>query len=254
MKTFISVIALFGIVLAATADTALLPAVSKDSFQQKPTEGISVLGDWQVSHPHWNGSLTIRADGTFARPHGDGGRWVLGGDPDRPLLILRWNAWGTESVAMMTPDYLRGGSENNGMELRRLRPGTAPAGEMSGLKQNLTAQFPHSDNLLQAIRKPANQQREFIKTQADKLAQSRVPTPEAARELANQAFIKKPGMDAREGTRVVGLYRAGRGIKDFAKERDLVWEVQVCRVGSGISGIIWISTTTKKAKVLFPEK
>lgn len=107
-----------------------------------------------------------------------------------------------------------------------------------------------SDNLLTSVVEA--QDEIYIKEQIQKLAKSQVPHAEDAQSLALEAFQKMPGLDARENWRTTGLFRAGRDVKDFAKEGDLVWEVRISRSGSGVSGIIWVSTTTKKAKVLFP--
>jgi hypothetical protein len=113
--------------------------------------------------------------------------------------------------------------------------------------------IPYADNLLEAVSKPSEQQDAFIKEEAAKLAKSQVPTQDAAVKLAVASFLKSPGLDDRETLpRVVGLYRIGRDVTDFAKTGDLVWELRVSRMASGVSGVIWVSTTTKQAKVLFP--
>jgi hypothetical protein len=106
--------------------------------------------------------------------------------------------------------------------------------------------------LLEAVGKPSDQHDDFIKNEAEKLAKSHVPSADDARKLALAAFLKKPGLDARENLQVTGLYRIGRDVTDFAKEGDLVWEIHISRVVSGISGVVWVSTTTKNVKVLFP--
>jgi hypothetical protein len=112
---------------------------------------------------------------------------------------------------------------------------------------------PYADNLLDAVSKPSDQQDAFIKEEAAKLAKSQVPTADEAAKLAIAAFLKEPGLDARETwPRAAGLYRIGRDVTDFAKAGDLVWEVRVSRMVSGVSGVIWVSTTTKSVKVLFP--
>ena len=112
--------------------------------------------------------------------------------------------------------------------------------------------IPYADNLRDGVGKPAGQQDDFTKKEAEKLAKSQVPTSEEASKLALAAFVKQPGLDARESWRVVGLYRIGRDVTDFAKAEDLVWEIRITRMGEGVSGIVWVSTTTKSAKVLFP--
>lgn len=111
------------------------------------------------------------------------------------------------------------------------------------------------DNLLAAVSKPTDQQDAVIKVVVRKLTKSRVPTREGAEKLALEAFLKKPGLGASEKLKVVGLFFIGRELPDFAKEGDLVWEIRVMRFGNGgdfISGVIWVSATTRMTKVLFP--
>src|SRR5262245_44326713 len=83
----------------------------------------------------------------------------------------------------------------------------------------------YADNLRDAVSRPSDQQDEFAKQEAEKLAKSQVPTPDEAEKLALGAFLKERGLDARENSRVAGLYRIGRDVRDFAKAGDLVWEV-----------------------------
>lgn len=111
----------------------------------------------------------------------------------------------------------------------------------------------YSDNLLEAVRNPSEQQNVFIKQEAAKLAKSQVPTAELAVNLAVNAYLKKPGLDAQETLpKVTGLFRVGRDVADFAKAGDLFWEIRITRSSEGVSGVIWVSTTTKSVKVLFP--
>jgi hypothetical protein len=112
----------------------------------------------------------------------------------------------------------------------------------------------YADNLLDAVSKPTDQQDVFIKGEAQKLAKSQVPTREDALKLALGVFGSKPGLDALETWRVTGLYRIGRDAGKFTKAGDLVWEIRITRMGNnpGVSGVIWVSTTTKSVKILFP--
>jgi len=116
------------------------------------------------------------------------------------------------------------------------------------------ADDPSGKDLLKAISKPRNQQDEFTRKAAEKLEKSRVPTAKKAESLALGAFIPSPGLDAREKLDVAGLYHVGRDVPQFAKEGDLFWEVRITRLGSGLSGIVWVSTTTGAARVLFPPR
>jgi len=110
-----------------------------------------------------------------------------------------------------------------------------------------------TDNLRDAVSKPPDQQDALIKEEAAKLAKSQVPAADEAEKLALGALLKKPGLDMRETLpRVVGLYRIGKDVTNFANAGDLVWELHITRPDAGVSGVVWVSTTTKSAKVLFP--
>ncbi len=92
------------------------PAQSTPSVLEKSVAGkdgavpFSVAGDWNVTHPDWKSpnTITIHPDGTFTVLHGTSGKWILSADGGTPLLVLRWEMWGTESLAMITPDHFRG--------------------------------------------------------------------------------------------------------------------------------------------------
>ncbi len=111
---------------------------------------------------------------------------------------------------------------------------------------------PIPDNLLDTVSKPPAQQDPFSKALAERLAKSLVPTRGDAEKLAIAAYLHRPGLDALEGERVAGLYCIGRDVPHFASKGDLVWEVHVRRLQTDLSGVIWVSTTTKAARVLFP--
>jgi hypothetical protein len=110
----------------------------------------------------------------------------------------------------------------------------------------------YDDNFMNAVKKPAAVQDWFTKEMAQKLAKSVVRTPEEAEKLALSAFIKKPGLDAREGWRATGLYLIGRDVAGFAAAGELVWEVRVARAGAGVSGLMWVSAKSKAVRLLFP--
>jgi hypothetical protein len=112
--------------------------------------------------------------------------------------------------------------------------------------------YPSASNLLVEVLKPSADQNDFIQVLTAKLAKSLVPTRQIASELAERAVFKQTGLDARDHLPVVGLFRVGRDIPDFAKAEDLVWEVHLTRGRIGVANVIWVSTTTKVAKTLFP--
>ncbi len=92
----------------------------------------SVVGEWRATHPFWADMLILRTDGSFhTEQHGMAGKWTLSAEAGTPLLILRWDRWGTESLLMVGPDHFRGQIEiGKFMDMRR---GEEPAkAETSG--------------------------------------------------------------------------------------------------------------------------
>lgn len=79
----------------------------------------ALVGTYRARHPHWSGSVTLRADGSYARENGDPGTWSF----DGRVLTLAWQNWGAERLTD------RGGgryvAESNGFEL--MRDGSPPA-------------------------------------------------------------------------------------------------------------------------------
>ncbi len=53
-----------------------------------------VAGTYRAQHPHWGGTVTLNADGTFARDNGDPGTWEC----DGTALTLHWTNWGPEGL------------------------------------------------------------------------------------------------------------------------------------------------------------
>jgi hypothetical protein len=69
----------------------------------------SIVGDWNVTHPVWTDVITFRKDGTLVtKNQRTTGRWVLTADAGTPLLVLRWDDFGTESLMMVGQDHFRG--------------------------------------------------------------------------------------------------------------------------------------------------
>jgi hypothetical protein len=85
----------------------------------------AMVGEYAARHPHWAGSVSLRADGSYARDNGDPGVWSF----DGRVLTLHWKNWGPERLVD------RGGgryvAEGNGFELVRrggpVSPPTTPA-------------------------------------------------------------------------------------------------------------------------------
>ena len=87
----------------------------------------SIVGDWRVTHPDWTGVLTLRPDGTLINTQQDTGRWVLTSERGTPLLVIRWDLYGTTSVTMVTPNHFRGQQRTGRWsDLRRGSEAAAP--------------------------------------------------------------------------------------------------------------------------------
>lgn len=90
---------------------------------------------------------------------------------------------------------------------------------------------------------------------ARKLEQSQVPTEQ---EAIVRAMRVSGAVDMRVTWRVSALLRLADPDEELGKTGDFVWEVRVLKMtdNEGIEGLIWVSTTTGKTKVLFspPDK
>lgn len=101
MKTlFLTLIAFF---------VTLLGPISAEGEEKDIYPRWTVVGAWNVTHPYWTDVLTFRDDGTFsATDQTNSGRWTLTAESGTPLLVLRWNRWGTESLLMVHQKHFRG--------------------------------------------------------------------------------------------------------------------------------------------------
>jgi hypothetical protein len=81
----------------------------------------SVVGEWRVKHPSWTDVLTLNADGTAStRDQETTAKWTLTAEGGTPLLVLRWDEYGTESLSMVGPDHFRGQiAPESFMDMRR---------------------------------------------------------------------------------------------------------------------------------------
>lgn len=83
--------------------TPAAPEPVRDVFPR-----LSVVGEWRVTHPDWTDVLTLRADGSMVTTRqGTTGRWNLTSDKGTPVIVFRWDKFGTESFAMVSPDHFR---------------------------------------------------------------------------------------------------------------------------------------------------
>jgi hypothetical protein len=62
--------------------------------QRNRADATAIPGTYDGAHPHWKDSVTLRADGTYARGSGDPGVWIF----DGKTLVLFWIHWGPEPV------------------------------------------------------------------------------------------------------------------------------------------------------------
>ena len=127
MKKLLLIATLFAFTSGFTAPSPAAPEETKapdapaanDAVPDKeePVKDVfprfTVVGDWHVTHPWWVDTLTLRADGTlYTHRQGTTGRWILTGDGGTPVIVIRWDVHGTESVAMVTPNHFRGQIRN----------------------------------------------------------------------------------------------------------------------------------------------
>lgn len=115
MKQALLLFALLSTIHAQTPTSSQTAAAAKEPerTQTQPARDIyprwSVIGEWHATHPDWTDIVTLRADGTLVTTRqGTTGRWILTGDGGTPLLVIRWDRFGTESLAMVTLDHFRG--------------------------------------------------------------------------------------------------------------------------------------------------
>jgi len=82
--------------------------IVKDVFPR-----FSILGDWLMTHPQWTDVATFHQDGAITtKRQKTAGRWFLAGDGGTPLIVIRWDLFGTESVSMVDLDHFRGQARN----------------------------------------------------------------------------------------------------------------------------------------------
>ena len=100
-------------------------AVSPDLGQVPVNEDVymrwTIVGEWRVTHPDWTDILTLHADGSATTAQqGTTAKWTLTAEGGTPLLVLRWDQYGTESLTMVGPHHFRGqiGGHSN-IDMRR---------------------------------------------------------------------------------------------------------------------------------------
>src|SRR5688500_17415373 len=109
------------IAIALIATASLLRAQSPSAPEQteslvasgQPVNDIyprwTIIGEWRVTHPHWTDLVTLSADGSLTTSRQQTtGKWLLTADAGTPIIVFRWDLYGTESVAMVGPNHFRG--------------------------------------------------------------------------------------------------------------------------------------------------
>jgi len=122
MKTSLLALALCATLIGSVAAKTPEPQTPEPAKSEKDIyPRWSVVGEWNVTHPSWTDVLTFRDDGTISTKElGTSGRWVLTADQGTPLLVLRWDAYGTESLLMVGKNHFRGQIEPGSfMDMRR---------------------------------------------------------------------------------------------------------------------------------------
>ena len=129
---------LIGLAVSMGCLTARTEVVSQSETTPSPvfdgqTEGgdtyprWSIAGEWRVTHPLWTDVLTLHANGTASTARqGTTAKWTLTAEGGTPLLVLRWDVYGTESLSMVGPNHFRGQiGEGSFIDMRRGAEGVA---------------------------------------------------------------------------------------------------------------------------------
>ena len=117
MKQFLVLITL---ITTATGSLSAQAPAATEAAPAGPAEPVkdvfprwSVAGVWRVTHPDWTDVVTLGADGSLVTSRqGTTGRWILTADGGTPMIVFRWDLFGTESLTMVTPDHFRGQKRN----------------------------------------------------------------------------------------------------------------------------------------------
>ena len=109
-----------------------------------------------------------------------------------------------------------------------------------------------TQSFIDAMALPSEQQDSSTKQAVIQLTTSAVPKSEDASRLALEYVVKGPGLDARDGWTVTALFRLAISVPTFANARDLVWEVRIYRMPGEIVRVLWVSTSTKSVREVFP--
>lgn len=122
MKASVLTLALCATLVCSLAAQTSVPQTPETAQREKDIyPRWNIVGDWNVTHPLWTDVITFREDGTMSTKNQEtSGRWVLTADTGTPLLVLRWDEFGTESLLMVDQNHFRGQIQPGSfMDMRR---------------------------------------------------------------------------------------------------------------------------------------
>ena len=80
----------------------------------------SAVGTWDCTQRDWSGTVVLKEDGSLQGPSDPlSGRWLLAPQGGEINLILYWNDWPAEVVAMVGPDEFLGNPVRGNLRMRR---------------------------------------------------------------------------------------------------------------------------------------
>mmetsp|Transcript_53378 Transcript_53378/g.141500 ORF Transcript_53378/g.141500 Transcript_53378/m.141500 type:complete len:455 (-) Transcript_53378:174-1538(-) len=91
--------------------------------QSRHPQLLNVVGCWEATHFAWKDTLTIEANGRFARGNGDEGCWNIQERDGRTLLRLEWDRWPTEELELQPEE----GTQSPVIKAADISPGAPPS-------------------------------------------------------------------------------------------------------------------------------
>lgn len=113
------------LILALALSTAALSEAADAELRLAQVAPADMPGNWMGLHPGWRSNLIFYPDGTFIRPHVNGGRWIVRNDKGLSIVELHWNQWAVETLAAVSLDQFSGQQRTGMFRLYRVPP--APA-------------------------------------------------------------------------------------------------------------------------------
>lgn len=137
MKTHLPLLLTLALTIGGLRAEPSVPAettstLEASSVQPATKAAWSVVGTWDGMHPHWQGPLTFKADGTLLGNWGeDMGQWLLHEQDGHLLIVLCGRDWPCETACLVTADDLLGVVKGGLLRLHR-RPASPPAARPPG--------------------------------------------------------------------------------------------------------------------------